>query len=68
MEEAVAAGKTLNQEQKKAMRSKPTLAAIIHELERLYVRRSPCFRSGRLPPRRAPGLRPPCPLMARPCR
>uniref|UniRef100_A0A453H3A9 Uncharacterized protein n=2 Tax=Aegilops tauschii subsp. strangulata TaxID=200361 RepID=A0A453H3A9_AEGTS len=35
MEEAVAAGKTLNQEQKEVMRSKPTLAAVIDELERL---------------------------------
>ena len=37
MEEAVAAGKTLNQEQKEVMRSKPTLAAVIDELERLRV-------------------------------
>jgi hypothetical protein len=35
MEESVAAGKTLSQEQKEAMRSKPVLAAVIHELERL---------------------------------
>ncbi|XP_044979704.1 nuclear transport factor 2 [Hordeum vulgare subsp. vulgare] len=35
MEEAVAAGRTLNQEQKEVMRSKPTLAAVIDELERL---------------------------------
>uniref|UniRef100_A0A8I6XWG0 Uncharacterized protein n=1 Tax=Hordeum vulgare subsp. vulgare TaxID=112509 RepID=A0A8I6XWG0_HORVV len=35
MQESVAAGKTLNQEQKEAMRSKPTLAAIIDDLEHL---------------------------------
>uniref|UniRef100_A0A8I6YH58 Uncharacterized protein n=2 Tax=Hordeum vulgare subsp. vulgare TaxID=112509 RepID=A0A8I6YH58_HORVV len=35
MEEAVAASRTLNQEQKEVMRSKPTLAAVIDELERL---------------------------------
>ncbi|XP_044367986.1 uncharacterized protein [Triticum aestivum] len=36
MEESVAAGKTLSQEQQKeAMRSKPVLAAVIDELERL---------------------------------
>ncbi|XP_044377506.1 uncharacterized protein [Triticum aestivum] len=34
-EESVAAGKTLSQEQKEAMRSKPILAAVIDELERL---------------------------------
>ncbi|KAI5002926.1 hypothetical protein ZWY2020_027576 [Hordeum vulgare] len=35
MEEAVAAGRTLNQEQKEVMRSKPTLAVVIDELESL---------------------------------
>uniref|UniRef100_A0A452XE56 Uncharacterized protein n=1 Tax=Aegilops tauschii subsp. strangulata TaxID=200361 RepID=A0A452XE56_AEGTS len=34
-EESVAAGKTLSQEQKEVMRSKPVLAAVIDELERL---------------------------------
>ncbi|KAM3310481.1 hypothetical protein ACQJBY_031271 [Aegilops geniculata] len=34
-EDSVAAGKTLSQEQKEAMRSKPILAAVIDELERL---------------------------------
>ncbi|KAE8812518.1 protein MLP1 [Hordeum vulgare] len=35
MDEAVSAGRTLNQEQKEVMRSKPTLAAVIDELEHL---------------------------------
>lgn len=35
MEESVAAGKTLNQEQKEVLRSKPIVAAVIEELERI---------------------------------
>ncbi|KAM0863849.1 hypothetical protein ACQ4PT_044318 [Festuca glaucescens] len=35
MEESAAAGKTLNQEQKEVLRSKPIVAALIDELERL---------------------------------
>ncbi|XP_037459478.1 uncharacterized protein LOC119330476 isoform X1 [Triticum dicoccoides] len=37
MEESVAAGKMLNQEQKELMHSKPVIAALIDELERLRV-------------------------------
>ncbi|XP_037460276.1 uncharacterized protein LOC119331208 isoform X2 [Triticum dicoccoides] len=37
MEESVAAGKMLNQEQKQLMHSKPVIAALIDELERLRV-------------------------------
>ncbi|XP_051229523.1 uncharacterized protein [Lolium perenne] len=35
MEESAAAGKTLNQEQKEVLRSKPIVAALIDELDRL---------------------------------
>lgn len=58
MDEAAAVGQRLNQEQKEVMRSKPTFTAIIDQLVRLHARRSPCFRSERLPPRRVPGLWP----------
>ncbi|XP_037419038.1 uncharacterized protein LOC119283707 [Triticum dicoccoides] len=37
MEESVAAGKMLNQEQKELMHSKPVIAALIDELERLRI-------------------------------
>ncbi|KAI4991211.1 hypothetical protein ZWY2020_039582 [Hordeum vulgare] len=59
MEEAVAAGRTLNQEQKEVMRSKPTLAAVIDELERL---RAPLAVAVERSPSPSPAPSPPAPI------
>lgn len=41
MEDSVSQGKTLNKEQKEAIRSKPIVAALIEELEKLRLPPSP---------------------------